>query len=487
MLSSMTACNDFLAEEPENFMSAESEGVDENLLEAEIQGAYKAALWYRNGRQGFLGFTGTDEARGKTVEVNYWAEQGAIDKYNASLNADNWLTKYYWDAAYFGISRSNNAIRAARKIQGKTEEWCKSKEGEARFMRALNYFMLAQYFGDCPLITDETPLSAKPNYPRVDKAKIYEYIIEDLTFCENNLKTDYRVGRPTVGAAKAMLMKVYMYAPVSCGKRNYSLAKQKFEEIEKLNVYKLQENYADLFDPKFENGVESVYEFQFEYPDEPNTFQYFTGSRALSQFERAGGFGIYLPSDRYLGLFDSADTRFAASVRTEFYDSWGNKLEWAPDPEYIAPHCKKYEDYDRVMAAGSSAKNMYYIRYADLVLLYAEILCDEGDLEGAKAQIMRVRNRAHCSSPITATNKTDLLEFIYEERMRELGMEGWRRQDLIRRGADYFVKMVDTYNPFAKGNVKPFHVFYPIPTNEINTNEGISISDQNEGYGPVGE
>ena len=75
-----------------------------------------------------------------------------------------------------------------------------------------------------------------------------------------------------------------------------------------------------------------------------------------------------------------------------------------------------------------------------------------------------------------------MLDFIYEERMRELGMEGWRRMDLIRRGVDYFVEQVDTYNPFAKGNVKPYHAFYPIPTNEINMNDGIGPEDQNEGY-----
>ena len=134
------------------------------------------------------------------------------------------------------------------------------------------------------------------------------------------------------------------------------------------------------------------------------------------------------------------------------------------------------------MDAGSSAKNMYFIRYADLILLYAECLLAENDLEGAKRQVMRVRDRAKASSPITAQTNEEMLDFIYEERMRELGMEGWRRMDLIRRGVDYFVEQVDTYNPFAKGNVKPYHAFYPIPTNEINMNDGIGPEDQNEGY-----
>lgn len=478
----LSSCSEFLREEPEDFMSAESEEVDVNLVEAEIQGAYKSMLWFKNGRQGFIGISGTDEARGKTVEANYWAEQGAIDKYNTSLNGDNWLTKWLWDSGYFGIARSNTAIKAARKVSGSMDVWKLGKEAEARFVRAFDYFMLAQNFGDIPLITEETPFSAKPNYPRINKAEIYKFIIGDLEFCEQHLNTEYRQGRPTVGAAKAMLMKAYMYAPESTGMRDYGKAKQKFEEIERLGVYSLQPSYADLFNPDYENGSESVYEFQFEYPDEQNQFQYFCGSRALDQFTIGGGFGIFLPSDRYLSLFDSTDERFSASVRTEFYDKNGNLLTSAGDPEYIAPHCKKYEDYNRVMDAGASSKNIYFIRYADLILLYAECLVVEDNLNGAKEQIKRVRDRAKASAFITASTKTEVLDFIYAERMRELGMEGWRRMDLIRRGADYFVEQVDKYNPFAKGNVRSFHAFYPIPTNEINMNDGINQEDQNEGY-----
>ena len=184
----LSSCDEFLREEPEDFMSAESEDVDEALIEAEIQGAYKSTLWFKNGRQGFIGITGTDEARGKTVEVNYWAEQGAIDRYNTSLNADNWLTKWLWDSGYFGISRSNTAINAVRNYTGSTEEWRLSKEAEARFVRAFDYFMLVQNFGGVPLITEETVLSATPNYPRIDKSEIYKYIIQDLEFCESHLR-----------------------------------------------------------------------------------------------------------------------------------------------------------------------------------------------------------------------------------------------------------------------------------------------------------
>lgn len=480
--SLFSSCNAFLKEEPESFLTTETDNVDKKFVEAQLQGAYKAFLWYKNGRQGFIGISGTDEARGKTVEVNYWSEQGAIDKYNTSLNSDNKWPRWMWDTGYFGINRCNNTIVSSRKdIPGATEEWKRSIESEARFLRAANYFMLTQFFGKVPLITEETKPSAKPSYPREEIQKIYQYIIEDLEYAEQNLRTDYRAGKATIGAAKAMLMKVYMYASIESGYRNIEEAKKLFEEIEALNVYSLQSEYADLFDPEFENGTESVYEFQFEYPDEPNTFQKSCGSRAIGSIGEGGGFGIFLPSDYYLQSFDDPnDKRFKVSVRTEFYGTDGNQITSAADPEYIQPHCKKYED-PRNNNCDNSAKNIYYIRYADLILLYAECLNELGNPQGAVEQVNRIRKRAG-AYPIETMPKDKLLDFIYLERMRELGMEGWRRFDLIRRSIDYFVKQVDTHNLFAKDNVKPYHALYPIPNNEINMNEGIAPEDQNKGY-----
>lgn len=478
----LSSCSDFLKEKPENFLTTETDVVDKNFVEAQLQGAYKALLWYKNGRQGFIGISGTDEARGKTVEVNYWSEQGALDRYNSSLNSDNKWPRWMWDTGYFGANRCNNTIVSSRKeIAGASDEWKINMEAEARFIRAVNYFMLTQFFGKVPLITEETAPSATPNYPREEIAKIYQFIIDDLHFAEQHLNTAYRAGRATVGAAKAMLMKVYMYAPQESGFRDFSKAKALFEEIEGLNVYALQPAYAELFEPEFENGTESVYEFQFEYPDEPNTFQKFCGSRAIGSIGDGGGYGIFLPSDYYLQSFDDPnDVRLPVSVRTEFYGEDGLQITSSADPEYIQPHCKKYED-PRNNNCDNSAKNIYYIRYADLILLYAECLNELNDPQGAVEQINRIRRRAN-AYPIETMPKEKLLDFIYEERMRELGMEGWRRFDLIRRGVDYFVKQVDTHNLFAKDNVKPFHVLFPIPSNEISMNNGISNEDQNEGY-----
>ncbi|MDR1557945.1 MAG: RagB/SusD family nutrient uptake outer membrane protein [Tannerellaceae bacterium] len=481
LLCTLTACSAFLEEKADSFLLASTD-VNATMLEAQLQGAYKSLLWYKNDRPVMVGITGTDEAQGKAVEVNYWAEQGALDRYNASLNSDNSFTAWMWNTGYFSISRANMVIRSVKNVSEISDEEKSSKEAEARYIRAMSYFTLAQYFGKVPLITEHTEPSTEPDYPREELSLIYKFVIDDLEYAETNLRTGYRNGRATAGAAKALMMKTYMYAQPESGFRDYAKAKKQFEEIEQLGKYSLQEKYEELFMPEHENGVESVYEFQFEYPDEPSHAQYYTGSRGIGEYGPGSGYAMFLPTQRYLGLFTEGDgdERFKASVRTEFYRD-GELITSAPDPEYIAPHCKKYED-DRQVHSWNSAKNIYYIRYADLILLYAECLNDEGKLTEAKQQVKKVRDRAKVTTPITANSKQEMLDFIYEERMRELGMEGWRRFDLVRRGADYFAGEVDKYNAFAKGNVKTHHALYPIPSNEINMNNGISPEDQNPGY-----
>lgn len=482
LLLTLGSCNDFLKETPQSFLTTEGAIQDKAFVEAQLMGAYKSLLLYRNDRGGFLGISGTDEAVGKTVEVNYWPDQGAIDKYNATLNSENKLTKWYWDTSYFAISRANNTISAcSRPIPDGTEEWIRSIESEARFIRALGYFHLAQYFGNAPIITEKTDV-AVPNYPREEVSKIYALILEDLAFAEQHIKTAYGSGRATWGAIKALQVKTYIYAQEESGFRDLKKAKGIIEEIESANIYTLMPSYEDLFKEEFENNSESVYEFQFKYPEEPNNFQYYCGSRAIGYNSLGGGYGIFLPSAYYLNSFEETDTRLDASVRFRYYYDGKDITEtWSGDPEYVAPHCKKYEDPTTPTDPGNSAKNIYFMRYADLVLLYAECLNETGETAKAIEQVNRVRSRANASL-VTTMAQDKLRDFIYEERMRELGMEGWRRLDLTRRSKSFFASQVSKYNHFATESVQEYHALFPIPKNEINMNEGIGEADQNPGY-----
>ena len=136
---------------------------------------------------------------------------------------------------------------------------------------------------------------------------------------------------------------------------------------------------------------------------------------------------------------------------------------------------KKYEDVrlDGTNSFWYSGKNMFFLRYADILLCYAETLNETGNTGQAVAEVNKVRARAWGGSlPIdkawdAGMSQTEFRSRILDERMRELCFEGWRRMDLNRY--DALVELVSTRNKWAKesGTIMPFHKRYPIPQQEI--------------------
>jgi hypothetical protein len=157
----------------------------------------------------------------------------------------------------------------------------------------------------------------------------------------------------------------------------------------------------------------------------------------------------------------------------------------------LDPHVKKYEDprTDGALSFWLSGKNIFYMRYSDILLCYAETLNETG----ATAQAVQlvnttVRTRAWGGTlPATAAwnpgmSSSEFQTKILDERMRELCFEGWRRMDLIRTGK--LVDLVKQRNKWTKqsGTIQTFHNRYPIPLQEIKQNEDIGETDQNPGY-----
>lgn len=133
-----------------------------------------------------------------------------------------------------------------------------------------------------------------------------------------------------------------------------------------------------------------------------------------------------------------------------------------------------------------SGKNFIVLRYADVLLCYAECLNELGETGQANTIVNQVRARAWGGTlPNEMAWNYGQDEFrtqIMNERIRELCFEGWRRMDLIRTGK--FVELIKERNSWAKksGTIKDFHMRYPIPDTEIKNNDDISEEDQNPGY-----
>jgi hypothetical protein len=478
LLVALAGCTDeFLEERPESFLSPQSLYTSEAGALAGLNGAYAALKLQKGGRAYLIGIIGTDEAQ-LTFDEAGVADRLGLDAYDGNLNAQNPWVAWMWNAVYFGIDRANNVLEYVPALQ--MDETRKNRIlGEARFLRALNYFYAVQLFGPVPLRTAPSTSVNDLNFPRASEAEIYAQIIEDLEFAENNLLARYTgpdVGRATTGAAKTLLAKVYLSAPAPI--RDYARAAAKAKEVYDAKTYALETDFAQLFVPANENGKESIFEIQFFFPDQIHGLGIATGTRALPFNILGGGFAAYLPTDSMYNSFLPGDKRVPATFRTEFFDATGKKVTSATNPEYLKPYVKKYED-PSATPASNSAKNVYVLRYADLVLMYAEALNETGQTPAATDLVNEVRLRAGIPE-LAGLDQAGLRSAILRERLWELAFEGWRWYDLKRTGT--LVERATLWNPRARVNISEKNYLYPLPINEINTNQGIGPDDQNPGY-----
>jgi starch-binding outer membrane protein, SusD/RagB family len=159
--------------------------------------------------------------------------------------------------------------------------------------------------------------------------------------------------------------------------------------------------------------------------------------------------------------------------------------------DQLLPHIKKYEDIrlNGIESFYNTGKNVYYLRYADVLLSLAECLNEVGRTPEAVAIVNdQVRNRAWGGALPNENRWLDGMpqdEFrakISDERMRELCFEGWRRFDLIR--TNQFVQRISTYNKWANASasIAEKHKRLPIPLVEMKQNPNMTSSSQNPGY-----
>lgn len=469
---------DFLKETPESFITAENLYTSEAGALAGLNAAYANLKNFRNsGRAMLIGVVGTDEGQLGIDEAGV-SDRLGLDAYDGNFNAANpWITQM-WRTTYLGIGRANAVLQNVPAIE-MDENMKKRILAEASFLRALHYFWAVQLWGDIPIITKVIDNADQYNQPRQKAADVYNLIIEDLTRAETDLPDAYtgnEVGRATKGAAKALLGKVYLTAPPP--QRDYAKAEARLAEVINSNKYELLPDFAKVFDVTNENNAESVFEVQFLSPDQTNNMSYATGSRAVPDNILGGGYAWFIPTDYMYGLYEATDTRNPVTFRTRFYDASGQLITSSANLEHLKPHVKKFED-PTAEPASANGKNTYILRYADVILMYAEALNEQGKTAQAEEQLNLIRSRAK-TTLATGLNQEQLRDAILTERLKELAFEGWRWYDLRRTGN--LVALAGAHNPRAAANISETNNLFPIPLSEINNNEGIGSEDQNPGY-----
>ncbi|RRB09354.1 RagB/SusD family nutrient uptake outer membrane protein [Larkinella rosea] len=404
-----------------------------------------------------------------------------------------------WNDNYIGINRANQVIDNVPTIS--MDETLKQRYiGEAKFLRAMYYFHLATLFGNVPLVLQTAVVGDKP--ASATQAQVWAQIEKDLTEAATGLPTTYGntdLGRATKGAAFALLARAYFQQK----KYTESLVPlQWLAEGDGKTIYALMPNYRDNFLITSENNKESVFEWQFElnpaeYTDDdtetPNqnygtSIAQFFGPSGIGwsdgeaqrwvtrEFNESTTTGARDPRLAASFLYDSTDVRgpaFTQIYGQTFLQRYGTNNQRVWFRKFQNDHWKNEEGY-------RSPNNWRYIRYADVLLMYAEALNATGKTAQAYAYVDQVRQRAGLAKLSTVKpglSQAQFLNQLKHERVTELSGEGHRWNDLARWGdlGPQLANRDPAFSTFVKGKSE----LLPIPQTDRDLNPALT---QNPGY-----
>lgn len=409
------------------------------------------------------------------------ADRIAIWRY--THNTANTYPGQIWSSAYKGIQYCNVLIDRLPGIQ-MDEQQKRVFTAEAKFLRALHYFNLVRFFGAVPLVKNETTSLDGVEIARSSETEVYQFIEEDLTEAAANLPMHHagsETGRVTAPAAIGLLAKVYLTrAGNTPNSPFWAQAAAKAKEVIDLQHYDLWENYADVFALSNRGGKESIFEVLFLTDVLGNQFTTGYAPRG-APIVPSNGFGIFRVTKSLFDSYSDEDKRKPVTFLTSYvHPTTGETIHLAvdnPDPTVAVSFWKLADPTVRVGLNGGTS--WPYMRYAEILLIYAEALneANNGPTPGAYEALNKVRRRAGLSD-LHGLDKAAFTEAILLERRLELCFEGHRWFDLVRR--DQLIEKVKAENSFERNApIQEHHKRFPIPFREIEANRQL---EQNPGY-----
>ncbi|WP_162053485.1 RagB/SusD family nutrient uptake outer membrane protein [Pontibacter pamirensis] len=534
LLMGAPSCQDTLNEEVISRIGNDYMNTAKGIDDA-VNAAYSSLrTWYGTERGNNFTIFGTDT-------YTNGADGGwkFMNTYTTQFDTQNGHVRELWDELYRGINTTNAVIDRAPAVTGMTEELKKQRIAEAKFIRAHHYFILTQLFGGVDLRLTETLLPTK-EVTRSTIAAQYEAIIRDLTEAIPDLEASARAsqyGRATRPAAEHLLGKVYLTKATSEAKAadDFSNAIPLFQNV--INNYDLHllPDFASVHQQGNEMNDEVIWSVQ--YTRDPLTNGGGNNSHVffLMEYDVQPGmqrdvvngrpFKRYMPTEYTLNeIFTNRDidSRYKKSFKDVYYSNKpgtyntsfdttkpsvtfaeGDTAIYLPGYEMSAeerakkpyqvlvpsryderlfPALTKHLDAGRVdRTQFEGGRDYIAFRLADTYLMLAEAQLQVGQTAEAVENINMVRRRAawpgkESEMEITA-DQLDM-EFIIEERPRELIGEQMRWLDLKRWGV--LIDRVKAHNEAAAPNIQPHHVLRPIPQTQID--RSATPFEQNPGY-----
>lgn len=456
------SCSDYLEKYPLDKPSDATFYSTESELIMAVNGIYNTSMYFQKAASPLnlvldcASDIGWDRDQGSDLQL---LGEGLHVPINTTFNE-------IWCNGYSVISQCNMLLANMHKAQAITNTKIYQRiEGEARFFRAYHYHLLVNFFGNIPLLTEPQLITNKPT--QTDRATVTDFILKELDAAALSLPEQYtgnEIGRVTQGAALAIKAREALYT------EKWDLAAEACKSVITSGVYKLEPEYSNLFNSKNKQSKEALLYIQYS---RVNNFTHGVPGNLFSRM--ASGYSNKVPSqsivDSYYctdGLpinesplynaaepFKNRDLRLDATIVVPGSSFLGYQFETHPDSlecwDYnVTPtvrrvnqdvtnpyatfsgYCwRKYTDEDKTFRLKSEL-NIMLIRYAEVLLMYAEAMNEMGKMDDMGYDALRkIRERAHLPAIIPGS-QDKLRQLIRQERKVEFAMEGMRFFDIRR-------------------------------------------------------
>jgi len=531
----MLSCEDFLEEDNIANVASATYYPTAAGLEDAVKATYGIMKEYYGPEIGWtMGVFGTD-----TYQEGADGSHKYVNRYDSGHNSAARYFRDTWRIFYRGINQANAVVNRSESVEGVSEALKTTRVAEARFLRALYYFVLTRHYGDIHLSLEETE-GVEVEANKTSAEEIYKQaIIPDLEFAISNLpntQSDY--GRATKAAAEFLLAKALMTRSYKSFAESTDASRAETLMSNVINNYgfELQESVLDMWSLASEANSEFIWTIQnnksqvdegldgfghrghlyflMEYDKKPGMTRDTENGRPWKRFR---------PTDYMLSLYDrTIDRRYDETFKHVWYSNnpnvpnlkVGDTALYIPGPgldkngidqdakwtdaakagvlhqvyttgDYnnrTFPSLNKWIDNTRPNRQHTQGQRDYVLmRLADAYLIRAEARLKQGNKSDAAADLNTVRTRAawdgkEAEMQITAADVD--IYFILEERARELLGENHRWFDLTRTGK--LIELVKLHNPTSAGNIQDHNVLRPIPLDQIDRTSG--GYPQNPGY-----
>lgn len=484
----LCGCESWLDEMPKSsivldnfYKNAEHAEVAVNAVYNFIRGPYGGVSTYGETPFAMMEMA-TGHFKTKIGQAQYAIESGKLD-----VKPENPYVLSWWQNSYQGIEAANLALdHIPAIVMDETRK--KQLLGEARFLRAYYYFNLVRLFGDVPMKTKSTTSPDDGQLGKSPVADIYAtVIVPDLLEAENaGLPATTTDGRVALGAIKSLLAKVYLtmagYPLLQTDK--YALASDKAKEVidnpwyslfqtdgastwyDKLNSVANDNTGEHIFMANFAAGIADAYIPAYLTPLEADI---------TSSIE----FGGLYPDATLLSTYAPEDTR--AQDHGFYFETLR-----VGTTDYTFPwSIYKHFDKNIITTSPQSGKNFPILRYADVLLTYAEAqnAADGSPNAAAYVAINAVRSRAGLAD-LSGLSGDDFAQAVWRERVWELSAENVVWFDMVRTRKAFdtatgtFVDLIGYTLPASGVKFQARNVVFPLPQREVQSSSLL----QNTGY-----